>query len=264
MSWLDSTASCRFHGTFGCDRRDRTDDFYKDNHGWSVLHLAVYGRHLDTVKLLLEHPLVSKTRLQGDENGFTAEDWLGFELDGHSYRTIGDLAFHKSRCCRTVTRLRQAARSGNVALAELLLQRGDDVNGSNSGRRTALYYAAQYGHTAMLDLLLQKGANPNVLPIGRRTWESFISNDAVLQRLRQFGYKKPPPSEEIDQQIRLALRQQGHSSFFRSSDAQVVFQESSSLAREVAQESGEEKATAKSDETKRTGVNKLWKRLRGQ
>ncbi|KAM3480885.1 hypothetical protein MY8738_004736 [Beauveria namnaoensis] len=246
------------------DRRDRTDDFYKDNHGWSVLHLAVYGRHLDTVKLLLEHPLVSKTRLQGDENGFTAEDWLGFELDGHSYRTIGDLAFHKSRCCRTVTRLRQAARSGNVALAELLLQRGDDVNGSNSGRRTALYYAAQYGHTAMLGLLLQKGANPNVLPIGRRTWESFISNDAVLQRLRQSGYKKPPPSEEIDQQIRLALRQQGHSSFFRSSDAQVVFQESSSLAREVAQESGEEKATAKSDETKRTGVNKLWKRLRGQ
>ncbi len=265
--WLMSHAGTRW-----------TDGFYKDNHGWSALHLAVYGRHLDTVKVMLDHPMPSKLRLQGDESGLTAEDWLDFELDGHSYKTIGDLAFRKSRCCRTVTGLRQAARSGNITLAELLLQHGHDVNGTNSGGRTALYYAAKHGHMAMLDLLLRNGANPNLLPIGRRTWEGFILDEVVLQQLRRCGYVKPLASEELDQQIRLALREYGHPNFSRSSQPEVAqeaaqeisplkqetSQDSGWLRREISRESGKGEATVKSDETLRTSVSGLWKRLRRQ
>lgn len=209
---------------------DSTDDFYKDKHGWSALHLAVYGRHLHTVKVMLDHPGSSRLRSQADENGLTAEDWLDFELDGHSYKTIGDLAFRKSRCCRSVTGLRQAARCGNIALAESLLQNGHDVDGENSGRRTALYYAAKHGHMAMLDLLLRNGANPNLLPYGRRTWEGFILDEVVLQQLRRCGYVKPPASDEIDQQISLAFREYGQPSFSRSSQREV--------AQETTQETG--------------------------
>ncbi|KAJ3498368.1 hypothetical protein NLG97_g1175 [Lecanicillium saksenae] len=246
---------------------DRTDHFYKDNHGWSVLHLAVYGRHLETVNVLLEDPFISNIRLQCDESGLTAEDWLDFEFDGHSYKTIGDLAFRKSRCCRAVTGLRQAAQNGNLALVGFLLQRGDDINGTNSGRRTALYYAAKNGHMAMLDLLLKNGANPNLLPIGRRTWEGFISDDAVLNRLRRYGYEKPLSNEDIDQKIRLALRQHGHSSFFGSlverENAQEAAQQSSPFTLENIQQIKREEETSRSDETRRTaGLNKLWKTLK--
>ena len=180
----------------------------QDNHGWSVLHLAVHGRHSQTVGDLLGNSITSECRLQRDENGLTAEEWLDFESDGHSYKTVSDVAFGKSRCCRAVTGLPQAAYDDNFALTELLLQQGFHVDTQNSGQRTALYYAAKKGHIRILNMLLENGANPNILPKGRRTWEEFISDDSILQRLQEFGYAPRVPDPEVENRIRCLFRQQ--------------------------------------------------------
>lgn len=225
----------------------------QDNHGWSVLHLAVYGRHLETVKVLLDSPIISGSRIQGDERGFTAQDWLDFEFGSHYYKTISNLAFGKSRCCRATTGLTQAVHNGNIVLTEYLLERGYQVNNSDSGRRTALYYAAKKGHIPILNMLLEKGANPNILPTGLRTWEDFISDDAVLQQLRQGGYTKPILNPEIDHQIKLALRVQGEVPTLGESVSQ----------NSVATASREDEPVNQAGEP-RSRVTRFWKRLRGQ
>ena len=181
----------------------------QDNHGWSVLHLAALGRHLRTIEVLIDNPIVSESRLLCDDSGLTAEEWLDFELDSHSLKTIRNVAFKKSRCCRPITQLRYAAYHGNVVMIEVLLKEGWDINSTDSGNRTALYHAAKKGDNAVLNTLLGNNANPNILPTGYATWEDFITNDNVLQRLRQSGYAKPMPNPDLDYQMKAALRQGG-------------------------------------------------------
>lgn len=225
----------------------------QDNHGWSALHLAVHRKHLDAVKLLLDSSIISESCLQRDEGGLTAEEWLDFEFDSHSYKTISKLAFGKSRCCRAVTKLRQAVHNSNTAMTELFLEKGCDINDTDSGTRTALYYAARKGQTPIFNMLLEKGADPNILPAGRRTWEEFISNDAVLQRLRRAGYTKPIFNPEIDHQIRLALRERGESHILDRPASQ----------HSLATAYKESELFGKTEEP-RSRAAKLWKRLRGQ
>lgn len=180
---------------------------FQDNNGWSVLHLAALGRHLQTIEVLIDNPIVSESRLVCEDGGLTAEEWLDFEPDSHSLKTIRNLAFKKSRCCRPTTNLRYAVCHGNVVMTELLLkQRWPDINSRDSENRTALYHAAKNGDNAVLDMLLGHNANPNILPTGYVAWEDFITNDNVLQRLRNSGYAKPMPDPNLDYQMKLALR----------------------------------------------------------
>ena len=181
----------------------------QDNHGWSILHLAALGRHLRTIEVLIRNPIVSESRFLCEDSGLTAEEWLDFELDSHSLKTIRSVAFKKSRCCRPITQLRYAAYHGNVVMVELLLKEGWDINSTDSGNRTALYHAAKKGDNAVLNTLLGNNANPNILPSGYATWEEFITNDNVLQRLRQSGYAKQTPNPNLDYQMKSALRQGG-------------------------------------------------------
>ncbi|OKL59121.1 hypothetical protein UA08_05963 [Talaromyces atroroseus] len=225
----------------------------QDNHGWSALHLAVHTRHLETVRVLLHGSITSEPSLQCDERGLTAEEWLEFEFDSHFYKTISNLAFRKSRCCRAVTKLREAVHNSNLALTEFLLEQGFLVNDTDSGRRTALYYAARKGHIPILNILLEKGADPNILPTGRRTWEEFIIDDTVLQRLRQAGYTKPIPSPEIDHQIRLSLLERG--------ETNTLDRPASHQSLATTYKKGEPIGKA---EEPRSRVAKIWKRLRGQ
>ena len=178
----------------------------QDNHGWSVLHLAALGKHLRTIEVLIDNPIVSESRLLCDDSGLTAEEWLD-ELDSHRLKTIRNLAFKKSRCCRPITHLRHAAYHGNVVMIEILLKEGCDINSTDSGNRTALYHAARKGDNAVLNILLSNNADPNILPTGYATWEDFITNDNVLQRLRQSGYATPMPTPDLDYQMKAVLRQ---------------------------------------------------------
>ncbi|KAL7946829.1 ankyrin [Trichoderma barbatum] len=195
----------------------------QDNHGWSVLHLAIHSRDLATIDALIRSSIITEPQALLDESGFTAEEWL--HLGSASSKATSNLAFRKSRCCRAVTGLRQAVITGNVPMIKLLIRSGHAVNGMNSGRRTALYYAAKKRMFSIMDLLLDSGANPNILPAGRKTWEEFISDDAVLQRLNRAGYGKRENDPELERQIRLAFRAQNQSSV-RDLSASFVLNES--------------------------------------
>ncbi|ETR97404.1 ankyrin, partial [Trichoderma reesei RUT C-30] len=188
------------------DERVRSSAYQQDNHGWSALHLAVHSRDLATVEALLGSSGIAEPSALVDESGLTAEEWLDLGLTSHSYKATSNLAFGKSRCCRGVTGLRQAAVMGIIPVIEYLIRAGHRVNGMDSGTRTALYYAAKKRMLPIMDLLLENGADPNILPRGRRSWEEFISDDAVLLRLNRAGYTRWDPDPEIERQIRLALR----------------------------------------------------------
>lgn len=60
------------------------------------------------------------------------------------------------------TPLMQAARSGDTATVELLLQAGSDVNRRNAGGMTALSWAACANHPEVVKLLLDAGAMVNI------------------------------------------------------------------------------------------------------
>jgi ankyrin repeat protein len=194
------------------DDRIRSTASQQDNHGWSVLHLAIHSRDLAIVRILLDKPVFAEPQALFDESGLTAEEWLDREPTSHSQKAIGNLAFSKSRCCRAVTSLRQAVAIGNVPMIKLLISLGHDINGTNSGRRTALYYAAKKDMLSIMDLLLDLGADPNILPTGRKKWEEFISPGDVLLRLNRAGYCKRDTDPEVERQIRQAVRTQSQPS----------------------------------------------------
>lgn len=57
--------------------------------------------------------------------------------------------------------LLQAARAGDAAAVEALLQTSSDANQRGSEGETALHWAADRGHEAVLSLLLRHGADVN-------------------------------------------------------------------------------------------------------
>lgn len=191
------------------DDRVKSSASQQDNHGWSVLHLAVHSRDLATINVLVSSSDMAESRALFDESGLTAEEWLDLGSTSHIYKATSNLAFSKSRCCRATTGLRQAVITGNVPMIKLLIRLGHAVNDMNSGRRTALYYAAKRGMLSIMNLLLDSGADPNILPAGRKYWEEFISNDVVLLRLKRAGYKRQGTDPAVERQIRLAVRIQG-------------------------------------------------------
>ncbi|KAK4078260.1 uncharacterized protein Triagg1_3276 [Trichoderma aggressivum f. europaeum] len=188
------------------DDRVRSSASQQDNHGWSVLHLAVHNRDLAAINVLMDSSLITEPRALFDESGLTAEEWLDLGPTSHPYKAVSDLAFSKSRCCRAATWLRQAVVIGNVPMIRFFIKEGHDVNGENSGRRTALYYAARKRMLPIMDLLLNSGADPNILPVGRKTWEEFISDNDVLRRLHRAGYQRRDTDPELERLIRRALR----------------------------------------------------------
>ncbi|KAF5988821.1 ankyrin repeat domain-containing protein [Fusarium bulbicola] len=194
------------------DDRVRSNASQQDNHGWSVLHLAIQSRDPASVRILLDRSVLRDLQPLLDDGGLTAEDWLNREPTSHFQRAIGNLAFSKSRCCRAVTSLRHAVNIGSVPMIKLLSRLGHDINGTNSGRRTALYYAVKKGKLDIMNVLLGLGADANILPLGRKTWEEFISAPDVLLRLTLSGYKKEVTNPEVDRQISGMFREQSQGS----------------------------------------------------
>ncbi|KAF5241965.1 hypothetical protein FANTH_8925 [Fusarium anthophilum] len=239
--------------------------FSQDNQGWSALHLAVLGRHLDTVRELLHLPVGGRLLVERDENGHTPEDWLEIELGSHTYAKLSNLAYSKSRCCRPVTGLRKAARENIIDLVELLLDQGHDIDGTDPGQRTALYYAASKGHLRIVELLLSKGADPNILPIGRLMWELFVYDSDILRQLRQYGYRKPVQDLEKDNQIRLMLHNATSTNPLSQPEDSSLPTRPNPLAQNTSASSDtHNQGTAEPrNEQHRSRMSSFWKRLRG-
>ena len=193
------------------DDRVRPTASLQDNHGWSVLHLAIHSRDLDTVRMLLDESIIPDPQALVDESGLNAEEWLDRGPTSDSQKATNTLAFSKSRCCRAATKLRDAVAIGNAPLVRFLLESGYHINSVNSGERTALYYAAKKSMHSIMDVLLAWGADPNILPTGLKSWEDFISDDDVLQRIKVVSNRRRDANPEVERQIRWALRERSQS-----------------------------------------------------
>jgi ankyrin repeat protein len=99
----------------------------RNNKGDSLLMLASYHGHLDTVRVLLDHKADPDLR----------------NLNGQ-------------------TPIAGAAFKGNLPMIELLIEHGADIEGASPDGRTTLMIAAMFNRTEIVDYLVSHGANVDV------------------------------------------------------------------------------------------------------
>ena len=137
----------------------------------TALMWAVSEKHADVVKVLVEggadvtaRSAVRKRRVNTDAAGFGAGVVMDVEQGGF-------------------TALLFAAQQGDVALAQVLLDRGASPNDAAPDGTTALVVASHSGHGALASLLLDRGANPNTAGAGYGALHmAIVREDAALIR----------------------------------------------------------------------------------
>ena len=97
-------------------------NWYTNEHGWNVLHVATRHGHLNCISVLLNS---------------------GIDVNSKTYYNTTALSF--------------AAANDYLQCMELLLARGADINNRSNDNRTVLHHAAKFGHETCVSLLLNKG-----------------------------------------------------------------------------------------------------------
>jgi ankyrin repeat protein len=97
------------------------------------------------------------------------------------------------------TALHYAASSGDIALVQLLLNRGADIKTEDSNGITALHIAAKEGNMAVMQLLLNHGADTEAKTNTGRTALHYATdngNKAVVQLLLERGADVEPKDDD--------------------------------------------------------------------
>ncbi|KQM67628.1 hypothetical protein ASE75_01460 [Sphingomonas sp. Leaf17] len=124
----------------------------RDSRGFTALVLASYNDRLSTTALLLD---------AGAAPNGTGEDRVNTALMGVAFKGYADIA-------------------------RLLLDRGADVNRTNSVGQTALMMAALFGHRTIVDLLIDRGADIDATDASGNTARTVAlaqGNAAMAERL---------------------------------------------------------------------------------
>ena len=172
----------------------------ESQHGQTALMWAVANRHPDVVEVLLEHKadvqmrttshrlLVNFGARRGRGEGSGELDFGGFtpllfaarQGDGDSARMLLDAgAIVNDRAPDGNSALVIASFSGNRYVAEVLLDKGADVNADGAGY-AALHAAVLRGDVELVKALLRHGANANARlkhgsPVPRESNHWFLS-----------------------------------------------------------------------------------------
>ncbi|KAH9000399.1 ankyrin repeat-containing domain protein [Lactarius akahatsu] len=96
------------------------------------LHTASYHGKFRVVRLLLDYGAAANAKTNN-----------------------GETALHKVSCGK------YESQEDGVGIAQLLLERGVDVNAPRADHQTPLHFASYYGNIAIARLLLDRGANPS-------------------------------------------------------------------------------------------------------
>jgi len=148
--------------------------------GEPALVLAIREGSTAVVQDLLAHPGTDLERKA--VNGNTALMMAAFKRDGDTVRALLDKGAKVNQPGWTA--LHYAAASGDAAIAQLLIERGaqlDALSPRPSGAVTPLMMAAREGQDGIVRLLLAKGANA-----GLKNTEGFTA----AQLAKQAGHDK--------------------------------------------------------------------------
>lgn len=198
-----------------------------DYRGRTALHYAAQLGHGGITRLLLSHDDTLVAAL--DKAGMTAVDLAGSgavvsvllfygaddpagrqklqEQDGVHWavwrgrvgsveRLVDADPANVQRCdCDGNTPLHVAASAGACGIAEILLQKGADVDALGANGETALHCAARVGHVGLVALLLAAGADMEIVCDSGRTAVQLAAqagNDGVLGLLLERGADEAP------------------------------------------------------------------------
>ncbi len=120
--------------------------------GQTALMWAIAFKHPEIAQLLVENGanVSAKTFM-------LKEDFTPLELEGYEGSTV------KAVPMGGYTPLIFAARSGDMAIAKMLVEKGADINAVSESDGSSLLMAASQGHEDMALYFLDKGADPNVM-----------------------------------------------------------------------------------------------------
>ena len=111
------------------------------NDHWTPLHAASYSGNVEIVRLLLDHDADPEASAEGDMGE----------------KPLHQVSFGKYR-----------SQEDGVRVAQLLLERGADVNGRRNDHQTPLHLASYYGNVEIVRLILDHGADPEVNAEGEK------------------------------------------------------------------------------------------------
>ena len=182
-SYSDSWIACdRSHREIVNRQRDNEWQYFN----WCCLHFAIYGKHIDLVKLLLEMGIMPN---RGENKRYRATALPLAAMQGCKdivQMLLETEEFDVSTILRGDTALDLAARSGSIEIMKLLLDagasvtdhtllgaaksgsvsgtsfllaHGADINAKDEYSHTALHYAVCAGHSDVVHLLLISGAD---------------------------------------------------------------------------------------------------------
>ncbi|MFT4327410.1 MAG: ankyrin repeat domain-containing protein [Wolbachia pipientis] len=100
----------------------------------------------------------------------------------YGHKEVAELLLNKGANVNAVERrkwtpLHTAVKSGKVEVAELLLDRGANVNAVDNLDMTPLHFALKYNREELVRLLLDRGANVNAVDKKGRTPLSIVASD---------------------------------------------------------------------------------------
>ena len=163
----------------------------KNKSGWSSLHLAVNGKHMEAVQVLIDHGADIRARNDAGDDVMLLSAKNGnvdmvriFSAKGSSIQVMnlgdytrplhqasgaGHLALVQHLLSQGAslefgdiegnTALHHAATNGNLEIVEELLSRGALIDSKNKSDETALHLATKENHLTTVEYLIEKGAN---------------------------------------------------------------------------------------------------------
>jgi ankyrin repeat protein len=161
--------------------------------GWTPLHWAAAGGHVEVVKLLLSKGEDDTIR---DKQGHYAMYWAGHYHDraevtlilGNRWSERVKQEFAHKETVQAVHAAVQAL--DKAALIQILSTAPNLINCKDDRNNTPLLLAAKTGNLAMVDYLLQAGADPTLRNIDGLTPEdraTALGYQAVVERLRTYS-----------------------------------------------------------------------------